>query len=158
MRLTVYTDYMLRVAMYLALKHKSSELATIDHIALAYGISRNHLVKIVHAMGRQGMVETVRGRTGGIRLARAPAAITLGEIVRLGEGDFAMVECQTSGLEANCMVWNVCHLKSSFERATNAFLQELDSVTLEAVTASNRGMDAVLGIGRSGKRIMIRSA
>jgi Rrf2 family nitric oxide-sensitive transcriptional repressor len=78
MRLTVYTDYTLRVLMYLALRYPSGELATIEQIATAYGISRNHLTKIVHQMGLHGLIATVRGRAGGMRLARPPAEISVG--------------------------------------------------------------------------------
>lgn len=154
MKLTVYTDYMLRVSMYLALKHKSNELATIDHIAAAYGISRNHLMKIVHAMGQHGMVETLRGRMGGIRLARPPEQITVGEIVRLGEEDFAMVECQTPGQEQNCAVWQACNLKRSFRSAVEAFMRELDSVTLADAVTAPLGMQSLLGVNSEGKRVI----
>ncbi len=154
MRLTVYTDYMLRVSIYLALKHKSNELATIDHIAAAYDISRNHLMKIVHQMGQHGLVETLRGRSGGIRLARPPEHITVGEIVRLGEEDFAMVECQTQGQEQNCAAWQACNLKRSFRTAVDAFMSELDRVTLADTVTAPSGVQSVLGVNSEGKRII----
>ena len=83
MRLTVYTDYALRVLMYLAVKEGG--LATIDEIAKSYGISRNHLMKVVHQLGMAGYIETVRGRGGGLRLAKPVEAIGLGEVVHYTE-------------------------------------------------------------------------
>ena len=91
MRLTVYTDYALRVLMYLALKE--DRLATITEIADSFGISKNHLTKVAHQLGVAGYVETVRGRGGGLRLARPIEAIGLGEVVRYTEPDMAIVAC-----------------------------------------------------------------
>ena len=91
MRLTVYTDYALRMLMYLALKE--DELATIAEISVSYGISKNHLMKVAHQLGVAGYVETVRGRGGGLRLARRIEAIGLGEVVRFTEPDMAIVPC-----------------------------------------------------------------
>ena len=83
MRLTVYTDYALRVLMYLALK--DDQLATIEEIARSYAISKNHLMKVVHQLGLAGYIDTVRGRRGGIRRAKAAKALRLGEVVRQTE-------------------------------------------------------------------------
>ena len=91
MRLTVYTDYSLRLLMYLALKDDG--LATIEEIAKSYGISKNHLMKVAHQLGVAGYVETVRGRHGGLRLAKPAKAIGLGEVVRHTEPDMAIVMC-----------------------------------------------------------------
>jgi Rrf2 family nitric oxide-sensitive transcriptional repressor len=84
MQLTRYSDFSLRVLMYLAVR--SERLATIDEIAEAYGISRAHLMKVVHQLGRAGFLETTRGRGGGVQLARAPEEIGVGEVVRFTEG------------------------------------------------------------------------
>ena len=91
MRLTVYTDYALRMLMYLALKDDG--LATIEEIAQSYGISKNHLMKVAHQLGVAGYVDTVRGRNGGLRLAKPAKAIGLGEVVRHTEPDMAIVMC-----------------------------------------------------------------
>lgn len=91
MRLTLYTDYALRLLMYLAVKPDA--LATIQEVAEAYGISRNHLMKIAQELGRGGFVETVRGRGGGLRLRTDPASIVIGDVVRATEDDFRLVEC-----------------------------------------------------------------
>src|ERR1700679_439092 len=90
-RLTVYTDYALRVLMYLALK--DDQLATIAEIAESYDISRNHLMKVAHQLGLAGYVETVRCRGGGVRLAKPVGSIGLGEVVRHTEPDMAIVSC-----------------------------------------------------------------
>ena len=91
MRLTAYTDYALRLLMYLALKNEG--LATIDEVAKSYGIFRHHLMKVAYELGAAGYVATVRGRGGGLRLAKAAAAIGLGKIVRHTEPDMALVPC-----------------------------------------------------------------
>src|SRR3546814_353363 len=95
MRLTLYTDYSLRVLMYLGLNRDG--LATITEVAERYGISRNHLMKIVHQLGLLGYIETVRGKGGGIRFARSPGEINLGEVIRRTEEDMALVQCFDSG-------------------------------------------------------------
>jgi len=91
MKLTTFSDYTLRVLMFLALRDE--RLATIPEIAAAYGISENHLMKVVHQLARSGVIESVRGKGGGIRLAQAPQAIRIGAIVRASEGAGPIVEC-----------------------------------------------------------------
>ena len=98
MRLTVYTDYSLRMLMYLAVK--SDGLATIAEVAVAYGISKAHLTKVAHQLGLAGFVETVRGKGGGLRLARPPTAIGLGDVVRHTEPDMALVPLLWAGARA----------------------------------------------------------
>lgn len=136
MRLTVYTDYTLRVMMFLAIKHRSGELSRIDDIAQAYAISRSHLTKIVHELGHSGLVVTVRGRSGGMQLARPPEQITVGEIVRLAEKDFAVVACHDPDTLDICTIQPACNLQRVLRRAMAAFMRELDGLTLaEAITA-----------------------
>lgn len=148
MRLTVYTDYTLRVMIYLALRYRSGEVATIDEMAKAYGISRNHLMKIVNELSQSGFIETTRGRAGGARLARSPDRISLGEVVRMAEKDFAVVQCQDVAFEADCAVFQACNLKRGLRRAVDAFMQELDKMTFQdavsapSVAASLLGMDS----------------
>lgn len=146
MRLTVYTDYTLRVLMYLALRYPSGELATIEQIATAYGISRNHLMKIVHQMSLNGLIATVRGRAGGMRLARAPAEITVGEVVRLAEEDFNLVLCHAEGAESGCVVFPACNLKRGLRRALEAFMRELDAMTLQDAVGPPAAAAALLGL------------
>ena len=130
MRLTDYTDYALRVLMYLGAR--PGRLVTIQEIADNHAISKNHLTKVVHRLGMAGLVVTMRGRTGGIRLARAPASITLGAVVRMTEPDFTMVECFDEA-KNSCSLSPTCILKHALGRATSAYLQELDRMTLADV-------------------------
>jgi Rrf2 family transcriptional regulator, nitric oxide-sensitive transcriptional repressor len=130
MRLTDYTDYALRVLMYLGAL--PGRLVTVQEIADNHGISKNHLTKVVHRLGQAGLVETVRGRTGGVRMARDPATITLGAVVRLTEPDFTMVECFDEARNT-CSLSPTCVLKNALGRATGAYLHELDGMTLASV-------------------------
>ena len=139
MRLTTYTDYSLRVLMFVAVK---DGLATIREIADAYGISRNHLMKIVYELGRHGILETVRGRNGGVRLARPADQIGLGAVVRLTEEDFTMVECFAR--EHGCAIVAPCRLRGVLADALNAYLAVLDRYTLADLTARNSKLRALL--------------
>jgi Rrf2 family nitric oxide-sensitive transcriptional repressor len=132
MRLTDYTDYSLRVLIYCA--SNPDRLVTITEIAEAYAISRNHLTKIVHELGRQGVIGTVRGRGGGFRLLRAPSQISVGEIVRRAEPDFALVECFDPATN-QCRLTQHCTFKGVLRRALRAYLGVLDSVTLEDISS-----------------------
>jgi Rrf2 family nitric oxide-sensitive transcriptional repressor len=142
MRLTVYTDYSLRLLIYLALKREGG-LATIEEVAAAYGISRHHLTKVAHQLGRLGYVETVRGRKGGIRLARPPAAIGLGEVVRRAEPDFAYVPC-FGPVDAPCAIRPCCRLRGAMLRARAAFLDALDGHTLADLARPRARLRAAL--------------
>ncbi len=129
MRLTTFTDYTLRVLIYLGARQGETRLATIGDIAAAYGISENHLMKIVHHLARQGYVETVRGKGGGMRLARPPESIHLGEIVRGAVEDLAIVQC-FQPRDSGCSIESVCVLRGVLERAMGAFFEVLDGQTL----------------------------
>lgn len=127
MRLTDYTDYALRTLMYLGVHADAT--ATIQEIADAYGISKNHLMKVVHEFGQAGYIETSRGRGGGIRLGRPASEISIGDVVRLAEGEFTLVEC--FGVDGNrCVITSACKLKSVLKRALDAYMSELDRHTL----------------------------
>lgn len=147
MHLTVYTDYTLRVMIYLTLKYEGGAVATIDEMARAYGISRNHLMKIVNELSQNGFIETTRGRAGGARLARAPHRISLGEVVRMAEKDFAVVQCQDVAFESDCAVFQACNLKRAIRRAVDSFMQELDKVTFEEAVSAPSVAASLLGIG-----------
>ncbi len=128
MRLTYYTDYALRTLMYLA-THRDS-LVTIQDIADLHGIAKNHLTKVVHQLGLLGLVETIRGRNGGLRLGREPGEINIGEVVRSTETDFFMAECFDEN-NVGCAYSPSCVLKGVLAEATAAYLRVLDGVTLE---------------------------
>jgi len=130
MQLTLYTDYSLRVLLYLGLK--SRRMATITDIAQSYGISRNHLVKVVHNLATQGFIHSTRGRGGGITLARPAAEINIGDVVRHTEVNFDLVECFDR--ERNtCPIAVACILKSALYEAQQAFMSVLDRYSLADV-------------------------
>ena len=129
MRLTSFTDYSLRVLIYLGAHRDDQRLATIGDIAAAYGISDNHLMKVVHHLAKEGYVETTRGKGGGMRLARAPERINVGAVVRGTEEDFALVECFQEG-NRDCPIIPACVLPPILERALGAFFRELDAQSL----------------------------
>ncbi|MGD9670096.1 MAG: Rrf2 family transcriptional regulator [Hyphomicrobiaceae bacterium] len=126
MRMTVLSDYSLRVLMYLAARPE--RLVTIQEIATAYKISENHLMKVVHGLSKSGFVETVRGRGGGMRLGMAPQEISIGAVLRSSEDDFDLVEC--FGENDACRLTTVCRLKRVLQKALQAYLAELDRWTL----------------------------
>lgn len=126
MHLTRFTDYALRVLLYLAVK--GEERATIGEIADTYAISRNHLMKIVQELNQKGYLEATRGKHGGLRLKRDPASITLGGLVRDTENDMALVECFRD--DNACVVTPSCQLRPILNEALGAFLQVLDGYTL----------------------------
>jgi len=141
MRLTFYSDYSLRLLMYAALK--DGTLVTIQDVADAYGISKNHLMKVAFQLGRHGLLETVRGRNGGLRLGRPPGKIRLGEIVRLTEEDFTMVECFDSATNS-CAITHTCRLRGVLSKALNAYLAVLDEYTLADLIEKNPNLSRVL--------------
>ncbi|MEC5160501.1 MULTISPECIES: RrF2 family transcriptional regulator [unclassified Janthinobacterium] len=132
MRLTTYTDYTLRTLMYLGVNR--DRLVTIQDIADLHAISKNHLMKVVYQLGLSGIVETVRGRNGGLRLKREPADINIGAVVRETESDFFMAECFDRA-NNTCPLTPNCKLKSALAQATQAYLAVLDKVTLESLLA-----------------------
>jgi len=134
MQLTLYTDYSLRVLIYLGLKQ--GELVTISEIAEHYDISRNHLVKVVHGLAKQGFIQSSRGKGGGVALVRQPAQINIGEVVRYAEGDFHMVECFDSD-KRSCPIIPACVLIAVLGEATRSFMAVLDRYTLANVLDGN---------------------
>ncbi|MGE3334130.1 MAG: Rrf2 family transcriptional regulator [Rhodospirillaceae bacterium] len=132
MRLTQYTDYSLRVALYLA--ENPDRACSVREIADWFGISRDHLVKVAHNLGRLGFVTSAKGRGGGLRLARPAETITLAEIVRATETDFHTVECFDPARNT-CRITRACRLKHVLGEATRAFLTTLEGRTLASVAA-----------------------
>ena len=142
MRLTTFTDYSLRVLIYLGLR--DNRLATIADIATAYGVSKNHLMKVVHFLGQQGYLETQRGKSGGLRLARPPGEINLGRLVRDTESNTVLLECfepETS----ECRIEPVCALRGILNRSLQAFFGVLDAYTLADVLSNRTQLVQILG-------------
>jgi Rrf2 family nitric oxide-sensitive transcriptional repressor len=135
MRLADYTDYTLRVLMYCAANPE--RLVTIAEIAERLQVSKNHLMKIVSELGRQGLVETTRGRGGGLRLLKAPAAIRVGDVVRGAETDFRLVECFDPASDT-CTLTPSCKLRKVLRNALAAYFAELDAVTLADIARTAR--------------------
>ena len=140
MKLTLHTDYALRMLIYLAAN--GGRPARVANVAESYGISRNHLLKVALRLGKLGYVATLRGRSGGITLARSPEAINLGEVVRQMEADFALVDCMGSG-SGVCAISPACKLKGIVKKALDAFLSIFDEYTLADI-AGNHDMLADL--------------
>jgi Rrf2 family nitric oxide-sensitive transcriptional repressor len=143
MRLTSFTDYSLRVLMYLAAD--PDRRATIGEIAAAFGISENHLVKVVHFLGKAGLLDNLRGRGGGIALARAPEAVNVGAVVRMTEGDAVPAECFDRAANTCCIV-RACELRGVLAEAVDAFHAVLDRYTLADITANGRALARALAI------------
>lgn len=141
MKLTRFSDYTLRVLMFLALA--PGRLVTIPEIAASYGISENHLTKVVHRLVRQGVVDSVRGKGGGVRLARPPAAIRLGDVVRASEGPGAVVECLDEP-PGSCRIVPACRLAAVLVEAFAALYASLDRYTLADLVADPAPLDAIL--------------
>lgn len=141
MRLTTFSDYTLRVLIYLALDQ--TKLATIPVIAAAYGISENHLMKVVHQLACAGVVETTRGKGGGIRLALPPEEIRLGQIVKVAEGAAPIVECLGEETSA-CRIAPACRLSGILVRAFDALYDVLDEYTLADLVGNRRALKQVL--------------
>ena len=126
MRLTNFSDYALRVLMYAA--SHDDRLITIEETAEIYGISRAHLMKVVNQLTRAGYLKAVRGRSGGVMLAKDPSKIKLGEVLRATEPDFALVECFTT--DNQCVITPRCRLRGALKEALGAFTGTLDRYTL----------------------------
>jgi Rrf2 family transcriptional regulator, nitric oxide-sensitive transcriptional repressor len=132
MRLTLHTDYSLRVLLYLAASESGT--ATITELADFYEISRNHLVKVVHHLGLKGYIQTMRGKNGGICLARPPEQISIGEVVKNTEPDLNLLECFDQKTD-HCVISSDCRLKGLLFRARDQFVKELEKSTLADVAA-----------------------
>lgn len=135
MKLTSYTNYALRCLQLATIK--SPELVRVDDVAKIHGLSRPHIMKVVHELGKAGYIETQRGRGGGFRLARASKDIVVGDVVRITEGPLDVVECFNP--EKNtCPLMGICILSRKMQEATAAFMAVLDDLTIADISA-NRG-------------------
>lgn len=141
MRLTLQTDYALRMMMHLAVM--DGELVTIGDVAETFRISKNHLMKVAQALAHAGLVETVRGRSGGLRLARPADRIQVGAIVRRLEQQIALVDCFPGG-NGTCRITPACQLKPALFRAREAFFAVLDEYTIHDLVSGNAGLKHIL--------------
>ncbi len=142
MQLTRFTDYCLRVLMYLGFKQgriSASELTTIAELAERYQISANHLMKVVHHLAQSGYIQTVRGKGGGMRLLRAPADINLGEVVADCEESTVVMECLGEDYAGDCPLMPRCELRRALKGAQQAFMEHLGQYSLQDLV-SKRGM------------------
>lgn len=147
MKHTSHADYALRVLMYLRVA--PGRRGSVGDIAVAHHVSRNHLEKVVQRLAAAGLVETTRGRGGGVQLALDPSTITVGQVMRAMESDFAVVECL--GPSRYCRIAGVCGARSVFARALDAYFAVLDDATLEEIAANDDGLRGALGmIGTAG--------
>lgn len=139
MRITRYTDYSLRVLMYLA--QKGETLSTIAEIAASYDISRNHLMKVVQELNSKGYLIATRGKNGGLRLKGKPEDINVGALVRDTEQDLELVEC--FGNNNHCIITPVCQLRVALAEALDAFFAKLDEYTLADLLPPEKAADMV---------------
>lgn len=141
MQLTNYTEYALRILLFLGAL-EPGEKTNIKEISRAFSISENHLSKIVYDLGKQGFIETIRGRNGGIRLAKKPEDIQIGTVVRQTEDNLSLVECFASHGN-HCIITPVCGLKHVLHEALEAFLRVLDSYTLADLLANKQNLQEI---------------
>jgi Rrf2 family nitric oxide-sensitive transcriptional repressor len=144
-KLTTFTDYSLRVLVYVATAPVGH--ATIAEVARAFAISENHLVKVVHLLGREGLLLNTRGRGGGLALARPVAGIKVGEVVRMTEGGDHLAECFEDA--GNCAIAPVCRLAGVLGEAMAAFYRVLDGCTLADLVENRRELAAIMHVHRT---------
>ncbi|MCC3862246.1 RrF2 family transcriptional regulator [Pseudemcibacter aquimaris] len=127
MRLTSFTDYSVRVLTYVA--KKNGELASIREVSEVYGISSNHLMKVIHHLGKGDYLETIRGKNGGFRLAKEPKDINIGELIKYTEEDMTLVEC-LGNKEGRCLLQEECNFSNVMQEALDAFMGTINKYTL----------------------------
>ncbi len=142
MKLTRFTDYSLRVLIYLGLEQ--DKLVTIRSISNSYGISRNHLMKVVSLLSRTGYLQAQRGPGGGIRLARTPQQINLADVIQDTEEDLAMVECFNE--EGHCIITPACKLQRIIAKALKAYIRTLKAHTLQDLLEPEKELLQLLDI------------
>lgn len=142
-RLTSYTNYALRSMQLATLR--APNLVRVDDVANAHRLSRPHVVKIVNELGREGFLRTVRGRHGGFTLSRPASEIIVGDVVRFTEGDLEVVECFNPTTNS-CPLLGVCKLSLAIKKATNAFMDVLDDLTIADISANRGDLLARLGL------------
>lgn len=141
MKLTAFTDYSLRVLMYSAME--PMRRATIAEVATSYGVPENHLTKVVHFLGLQGWLATMRGKGGGMQLGMEAHRIVVGRVVRASEGESVPAEC--FGKDPHqCVISSVCHMRTALKEANDAFYAALDRYTLADLLVSRQDLAQIL--------------
>lgn len=135
MRLTQFSDYSLRLLLYLA--ERSERPATIGDIARWYGISKPHLVKVAHNLVKLGYVDSIQGRGGGLRLAKTPEEINIATLIKHTEPDFHVVEC-FDRVNNTCRITRSCKLKHVLRDAADAFFESLEQHTLQSIASLSK--------------------
>jgi len=143
MKISGYSDYSIRVLMHAALR--SPARVTVDEVADTFVISRHHLVKVVHNLGRSGYLTTYRGVGGGFTLACPPEEIRLGDVVRLCGETETVIDCM-DGKTRQCRLQPACRLKGVLDEAADAFFHVLDSYSLADLVKQQTKMNSVLGL------------
>jgi len=151
MQLTRYTDYSLRVLIYLSLNRERS--STISEIAEYYKISRNHLVKVVHNLSLKKYINSSRGKGGGLKLAHNPGDIIVGSVVRDTEPNFHIAECFNE-VHDDCSVESICQLKNILSTAASNFLNTLDGFTVADIIADGPQAEAAVELDPTLKRLL----
>ncbi len=140
MKLTQYSDLGMRLLMYLALRH--DDTVTIQEVSIRFAVSKNHLVKISHQLTKSGLIESIRGRNGGVRLANSPENISVEESLLATEDNFDLVECFSEN--NHCVITDVCRLNKVLENAREAFFEVLRKVTLADLVKSRKALEGAL--------------
>ncbi|MGS0681023.1 Rrf2 family transcriptional regulator [Shewanella sp. 125m-7] len=140
MQLTRYTDYGLRTLMYLALHSERESLFRISEITEVFDLSANHISKVVHHLGKLGYLQTVRGKSGGFKLAKPASEINIGQVVRALENSLAPIDCS----KPYCLFTPACKLKGVLADAVNAYLAVLDAYTLDMIVTNKQDLKSLL--------------
>jgi len=147
MRLTQFTDYSLRVLIYLAIHSNKDELSTIDQLTQAYGVSRHHMRSVVHHLAKLGYIKSTQGKGGGLVLAHQPEEISIRDVVEDTEKDFYIVECFNPVANA-CPIEPLCVLRQALYEASTSFMQTLDGYTLyDLVKNKKKELNNLLEVG-----------
>lgn len=155
MRLTVYTDYTIRLLIHLAVQ--GDRAATIQEVAQRYNISRNHLMKVASRAVQAGYIESTRGRGGGLRLARPASQIRLGEVLRVTEDDWDLVEC-FDPTKNRCTITKACGLRPILAEALDAYFAVLDHYTLADAVSQRKPLVQLLGLNGTGRNSSLLAA
>lgn len=152
MRLMLQTDYALRILMFSAVRGET--LSTIDEIVARFDISEGHVMKVVHRLGQKGYLQTIRGKKGGMRLARKPSEINVGSVVRDMEEELGVLGC-LQGEKNFCRIEGCCVLRGALSEATDAFLAVLDRLTIADLIRPRRSISRLLDLGVTKRNALV---